>query len=171
MPDRLSKGVRRASERLAEKDVLTASRRRCCLCVFLNKCDEVCRGQIAHLNRNPNDSRFENLVFLCLAHHDEYDGRTSQSKGFVTDEVREYRDRLYAKNQFEAHPKSAAILAPLPHALQYAELSERSATLLSKPWRFPLWQVANVPEFFAYKSRNGFDGVCLIERIDLPMAE
>jgi hypothetical protein len=36
------------------------------------------------------------------------------------------------------------------------------------PWRFLLWQVANQPEFFAYKARNRADGVCLIERVDLP---
>jgi hypothetical protein len=36
------------------------------------------------------------------------------------------------------------------------------------PWRFPLWQVANEPEYFAYKAGNGCDGVCLIERINLP---
>src|SRR5207245_728190 len=36
------------------------------------------------------------------------------------------------------------------------------------PWRFPLWQVANEPELFAYKAGNQADGVCLIERIDLP---
>ena len=24
----------------------------------------------------------------------------------------------------------------------------------SEPWRFPLWQVANEPEFFAYKAGN-----------------
>jgi hypothetical protein len=39
---------------------------------------------------------------------------------------------------------------------------------VSKPWRFPLWQVANQPELFAFKAGNRADGVCLIERIDLP---
>ena len=36
------------------------------------------------------------------------------------------------------------------------------------PWQYPLWQIANEPEFFAYKVDYGADGVCLIERIDLP---
>jgi hypothetical protein len=31
-----------------------------------------------------------------------------------------------------------------------------------------LWQVADEPEFFAYKAGNRADGVCLIERINLP---
>lgn len=39
---------------------------------------------------------------------------------------------------------------------------------IASPWRFPLHPVANQPELFAYKARNGKDGVCLIERIDLP---
>jgi hypothetical protein len=65
-----------------EKKVLIASTRRCCLCVFLDHRDGVRKGQIAHLNHNPNDHRFENLVWLCLEHHDDYDGRPSQSKGF-----------------------------------------------------------------------------------------
>jgi hypothetical protein len=37
-----------------------------------------------------------------------------------------------------------------------------------EPWRFPLWQVANEPELFAYKAVNRADGVCLVERINLP---
>jgi hypothetical protein len=37
-----------------------------------------------------------------------------------------------------------------------------------EPWRYPLWQVANRPELFAYKARNRKDGICLIERINLP---
>jgi hypothetical protein len=39
---------------------------------------------------------------------------------------------------------------------------------ISKPWRFPLWQVADQPELFAYKAGNRADGICLIERINLP---
>src|SRR5437588_6907976 len=92
---------RRPPSKSIEKDVLLASRRRCCLCVFLDHRDEVRRGQVAHLNHDPSDSRLENLVWLCLEHHDEYDGKTSQSKGFTLDEVREYRDRLYARHESE----------------------------------------------------------------------
>src|SRR5579859_4568332 len=59
--------TRMPANKSVEKDVLTASRRRCCLCVFLLNRDEVCQGQLAHLNRDRSDSRFANLVFLCLA--------------------------------------------------------------------------------------------------------
>lgn len=44
----------------------------------------------------------------------------------------------------------------------------RELDYLHKSWRYPLWQVANQPELFAYKGGNRMDGICLIERIDLP---
>src|SRR6266571_5428321 len=84
-----------------EQKVLVCSTRRCCLCVFLNGRDEVRKGQIAHLNHNRNDHRFANLVWLCLDHHDDYDGRTSQSRGFAAAEVKAYRDRLYARHDLD----------------------------------------------------------------------
>jgi hypothetical protein len=156
-----------------ETEVLIASRRRCCLCFFLKDRDEDQKGQIAHLNRDPSDSSFENLVWLCLEHHDDYDGKTSQSKGFTIDEVRQYRNRLYAKNGHKATRKAlpeVIELPPLPPTSEYELL--RTSTpeewkLTSDPWRYPFWQVANQPFFFAYKGGIA-DGVCLIERIDLP---
>lgn len=78
------------------KDVFIASRRRCCICFGLKRDEEPTRGQIAHLDRNPSNNDSDNLAFLCLEHHDEYDGRTSQSKGFTKTEVKAYRKELYA---------------------------------------------------------------------------
>ncbi len=157
-----------------ETDVLLASRRRCCLCVFLNHRDEVRKGQIAHLNRDPSDSRFENLVWLCFDHHDEYDGRTSQAKGLTPAEVSEYRDRLYKKYSAkfsEEIPEVGDSQAQCSPSSDYENLRKRFPNELgftSEPWRYALWQVGNQPEFFAYKAGNKSDGVCLIERIDLP---
>lgn len=166
---------RRISTRSVEKEVLIASRRRCCLCVFLDGCDRPRRGQIAHLNRDPCDSKFDNLVFLCLDHHDEYDGRTSQSKGLLLEEVREYRNRLYKSYGFQEElakqADNAAMLESLPSASEYAEFTARypeKLLRLSRSWRFPLGPTADEPEFFAYKASNGCDGVCLVERVDLP---
>jgi len=169
--------TRTAPSKSVEKDVLTASRRRCCLCVFLSDRHDQRRGQIAHLNRDPSDTRFENLVYLCLEHHDEYDSRPSQSKGFSPDEVREYRDRLYKKNgivteEYVAIEESRApAIVPLPNISEYESVRRRFANELEftlKRWRYPLWQVANEPELFAYKGGNRADGVCLLERVDLP---
>lgn len=155
--------------------VMMASRRRCCLCVYLNDRHEIRQGQIAHLNRNSHNSLFDNLVFLCLDHHDLYDSRPSQSKGFSEIEVKVWRDRLYAKydmlNRSEELNNDTQELAPLPSISQYTRLIKKGGKrfgYLTRPWRYPLSQVANQPELFAYKSRNNIDGVCLIERIDIP---
>lgn len=78
-----------------EADVLEKSGRRCCICLALN-CDfQMKSGQIAHLDGNPSNSEFDNLCFLCLAHHDDYDTKRSQSKGLTIIEVKRYRTGLY----------------------------------------------------------------------------
>jgi hypothetical protein len=53
------------------------------------------RGQIAHLDGNPGNFGLDNLAYLCLNHHDEYDGKTSQSKSLQIEEVKIYRKELY----------------------------------------------------------------------------
>jgi len=158
-----------------QQQVLVASHRRCCLCYFLSDVKTERRGQLAHVDRDASNSKFENLVFLCLEHHDIYDGRTSQSKGFTEGEVRHWRDELYAK-----FPKSDAMLSDafkedegreISTVSSYDKIIRRPSSnlgFLRRPWRYSLWQVANKPEYFAYKARNGCDGVCLIERINLP---
>lgn len=78
-----------------DEDVLKKSRRRCCLCFGLNYDSMKKRGQIAHLDHDPANSNPENLAFLCLDHHDEYDSKTSQSKSIQINEVKAYRDDLY----------------------------------------------------------------------------
>ena len=80
--------------------VLLKSRRRCCLCFWLEGIDEVRKGQIAHLDQNNENSDEDNLVFLCLDHHDEYDGKTSTTKGFKLQEVRRWRDELYREMEY-----------------------------------------------------------------------
>jgi hypothetical protein len=75
--------------------VLVKSRRRCSLCTALNRDYEVKAGQIAHLNRNASDNRPENLAYLCLPHHDQYDSKTSQSKGLTPQELAEFRRALH----------------------------------------------------------------------------
>ena len=75
--------------------VLILSRRRCCVCFGLTRDKSLKRGQIAHLDGNPENSNIENLAFLCLDHHDEYDSETSQSKSLTINEIKHYRDELY----------------------------------------------------------------------------
>jgi hypothetical protein len=77
-----------------ETRLLTESRRRCCLCVFLDKNFDEQQVQIAHISRDRSDSSYENLVVLCLNHHDRYDSRPSQSKGYTAGEAKVYKERL-----------------------------------------------------------------------------
>ena len=81
-----------------EQHVLISSRRRCCLCFWLEGVDEVQKGQIAHIDQNNQNAARDNLAFLCLDHHDELDSRTKQSKGLTSAEVKKYRDELYKRN-------------------------------------------------------------------------
>jgi hypothetical protein len=75
--------------------LLEASRRRCCLCAYLDGDWRQKKGQIAHIDRNPSNSKRDNLAYLCLDHHDQHDSTPSVSKGTEPAEVRKYRDRLH----------------------------------------------------------------------------
>jgi len=78
-----------------QNEITTRSGRRCCLCFGINNDLKPKGGQIAHLDRNPENDDPDNLAWLCLEHHDAYDSKTSQSKGFAIGEVKQYRDELY----------------------------------------------------------------------------
>jgi hypothetical protein len=86
--------VRKAVPQETQVEVLAACRRRCATCFGLNRDTGIKPGQIAHLDRDAANPSFDNLVFLCLAHHDQFDSRTSQSKGLTSDEVRRFRQEL-----------------------------------------------------------------------------
>lgn len=78
-----------------ETEILTRSARRCCLCFGLSNNFEEKQGQIAHLDHNPQNASLDNLAWLCLIHHDQFDSKSSQSKGLKIDEVKRYRQMLY----------------------------------------------------------------------------
>ena len=80
-----------------QADLLLKGRRRCALCVGIDGNDSERPGQIAHLNGDHSDNRLENLVWLCLEHHDKFDSKTSQTKNYTQIEVRNYRESLYAR--------------------------------------------------------------------------
>ena len=84
----------------AERAVLIKSRRRCCLCFWLDAIDKNQKGQIAHLDHEKTNMNEDNLCWLCLEHHDEYDSTTSQSKGLQKGEVKHYRNELYKEMEF-----------------------------------------------------------------------
>jgi hypothetical protein len=87
--------MRKSPSREVQTLVLTASRRRCCICFGLHRDTSIKRGQLAHLDQNPENSDEENIAYLCLDHHDWYDTKPSQSKGLTIGEVKHYREELY----------------------------------------------------------------------------
>ncbi len=156
-----------------ETKVFLSSRRRCCLCYYLDGIKAKQRGQIAHLNRDSANSDFSNLVFLCLNHHDEYDSRSSQSKNYTLTEVKTYRDRLYDELELaETLPSSKnfndfSIEYDFYEELQFMiKNAGEELDYLTRPWRNLLPAEIGV-KLFAFKSPNRFDGICRIERINL----
>ena len=83
-----------------QANILLKSRRRCCLCFWLLGEDEVKKGQLAHLDGDNENAAEDNLVFLCLEHHDEYDSIPRLSKGLREHEVRRWRDELYKEMEY-----------------------------------------------------------------------
>lgn len=87
--------VRPKAPKPIQTDVLTSSKRRCCICFGLNGDLDIKKGQIAHLDHDSSNNIPDNLAFLCFEHHDEYDSRTSQAKSMLDSEVKKYRSDLY----------------------------------------------------------------------------
>ncbi len=115
-------------------EVLLKSGRRCCLCFGLKSDYGEKNGQIAHLDHDPANDKPDNLAFLCLEHHDQYDSTTSQSKSLQIGEVKAYREQLY---QFLAGSKFQASETPkTPEKKNWANrlvLEPLNAFLTEKP--------------------------------------
>lgn len=75
-------------------EVILQSRRRCAFCFGLHGDTSIKKGQIAHINRDRNNNDIENLAFLCLEHHEDYDSRPSQTKAFTEGELKQYKIEL-----------------------------------------------------------------------------
>src|SRR5258708_2630818 len=78
-----------------EAAVLNQSRRRCALCFHLHGDTKTKKGQVAHLDHRRANSIEDNLAFLCLDHHTDYDSITSQHKNYTIHEVKVARGALY----------------------------------------------------------------------------
>jgi hypothetical protein len=103
--------VRKAVPQETQVEVLAACRRRCAICFGLNRDKAIKPGQIAHLDRDAANPSFDNLVFLCLEHHDQFDSKTSQSKGLTSDEVRRFREELATAIKHEYHPPTPNLIS------------------------------------------------------------
>jgi hypothetical protein len=49
------------------------------------------------LDRNSANNRLDNLAWLCLPHHDDYDSVRRQTKRLTAEELKVYRSALYAQ--------------------------------------------------------------------------
>lgn len=85
-----------------QAQILLKSKRRCAFCFGLNNDIQIKDGQIAHIDRNNQNNNEENLAYLCLYHHNEYDSIKSQSKNLTEYELLEYKTKLerYMENSF-----------------------------------------------------------------------
>lgn len=90
-----------------ETAVLIRSRRRCCLCVFWEDDRLQKDGQIAHVDHDPSNCAEDNLAYLCLKHHNEYDSKQIQGKNISQQEIRHAQNELFrwagepSQNRFE----------------------------------------------------------------------
>src|SRR5215469_3319724 len=57
---------------LVQAAVLIHCRRRCAFCFCLENDAGEKAGQLAHIDRNPENNARENAAFLCLEHHSRY---------------------------------------------------------------------------------------------------
>ncbi len=149
--------------------VLVKCRRRCCICFFVNNIIDPQRGQIAHLNHDPKDNTYGNLVYLCLRHHDEYDSTTSQSKGFLESEVRQYQDQLFRSLKTTKVPvriRAKIARTNKRHRAKKSTNQQHYLKFMNRPWRLT-WLDEGRPELFAYKAMSTCDGICRIERSEL----
>lgn len=118
--------ARKPIPKSTQTSIILNSRRRCCICFGLNRDTSLKSGQIAHLDRNNSNNAEDNLAFLCLEHHDEYDSTTSQRKGLTNTEVKQYRTELHREigRAFSIEVHFGAVTLPRkdPYAGQYIRL-------------------------------------------------
>lgn len=112
--------ARKAIPKATQDEVLVKSRRRCSICFGLNRDTNLKAGQIAHLDHDNTNCNEDNLAFLCLEHHDEYDSKTKQRKNLTIGEVKAFRNELYdaigKAFTLEVHFGSVTVPAADPYA-------------------------------------------------------
>ncbi len=69
-----------------EATVLFKSDHLCCVCR-----DPALGVQVAHIDNNPANNREENLIVLCLNHHDKVSSKSPMSKSYTQEELKKYK--------------------------------------------------------------------------------
>lgn len=111
--------------KVIQRELLTQSMRRCCLCFGLNHDIAQKEGQIAHLDRKCSNNRLDNLAWLCLPHHDDYDSVRRQTKRLTSEEVKVYRSKLY--DQLAKFPFAPSVVE---EPIDYYEESDVALTAI-----------------------------------------
>lgn len=76
--------------------VLKKCRRVCCMCYGLEGDRHKKKGQLAHLKRHAKTKvSEEDVAFLCLECHAEYDNKDNRTRAYTPNEIRHYQDLLY----------------------------------------------------------------------------
>lgn len=132
-------------------EVLLDCRRRCCVCFGLDGDPGIKHGQVAHLDHDRTNNRRENLAWLCLRHHDQFDSRTSQSKGLTRLEVDAFRNELHTWVK-DVRPKRQT-------SLDGAEVVSIKRAIRPKRSRNSVIFPENSAQFFEARFRESFPGV------------
>ncbi len=91
--------------------ILIESRRRCAMCFHLHEDLTVKDGQLAHIDRDASNDAEGNVIFLCLIHHNQYDTKSSQAKGWLPAELTEIKRRFEQAIVDRRHLVSPAAIA------------------------------------------------------------
>jgi hypothetical protein len=76
-------------------EVARKCRRRCCMCYYLYNGTDPVDGQIAHLDQDNTNSHPDNLAYLCLECHKNFDRKSNRVMGYLAAEIKHYRDELH----------------------------------------------------------------------------
>jgi len=163
--------ARKAVPKKIETEVLYSSKRICALCFGLKNDSREKRGQIAHLDQNPSNNSFDNLCWLCLEHHAEYDSRSRATKGYQINEVKKHRNNVYLfcnqniynkSNEIERVKSFIEFIRPL-----LAYLNEHGEEVAYMIRIDALEMIASIIENSNYNNKISFDLVFKENQINL----
>lgn len=159
-------------------ELFTLSARRCALCFCLEADFKEKSGQVAHLDQDNSNDSLNNLVWLCLEHHDKYDSKTSQTKNYTKNELISYRARLYeevknfnARNSVPSENSDHQVIErALSSLFEYIPYSRLLIFLDGFPEFFPLDLIGSLETWDLFKKSNPhiypFSDSSLNEKLD-----
>jgi len=148
-----------------QDSVLKNCRRRCSLCFYFNFDTDIKDGQIAHIDRNNSNNKEENLTYLCLSHHDQYDCKPSQSKRITESELIEAKAKL---EEFILDQHNHLTPLPMKDPKDKAKMKEvRKISIDLYHIRYPIYEAFkdfvmsivqetefNVSDFYRFRDRT-----------------